>query len=1071
MTEPAADSVDTETLAYLWTSQLDPLFWREGRAGVLSAWYGHIPFAHWIVAVLKPGIVVELGTQNGVSYSAFCEAVVRSGLDTHCFAVDTWRGDDQAGHYGEEVYLDLRRFHDGRYGAFSELLRCTFDQALPYIPDASVDLLHIDGLHTYEAVRHDFENWRPKLSDRAVVLFHDTNVREREFGVWRLWKELRTQFPSFEFLHGHGLGVLAVGQSTSPQVATLCSLTDSAQVSATRQRFSLLGERWTLLYRGEQLQEQIGACHTRIQSLEGEVAARNARLQSLENEVVARDARVQSLEAEIAVRDARVQSLDSEVTARDALIRSLEAELATEKQLRAQAAQRARQARAEAASARARTAEAQAQTITAPFILPAPTNSRQQADKLNIVQSLSRELAVFLASAHRLSFPAVKAPDVSVIVVLFNQAHFTLHCLRAVLAQAGVSVEVVLVDNCSTDETPQLLARLDNVRVLRNRENAGFLLAVNQAAAEARGRTILLLNSDAFVREDALAIALQTLESDDQIGAVGGRLILPSGQLQEAGSIVWSDASAQGYGRNLPREAGEVMFRRDVDFCSGAFLLTPRVLFEQMGRLDPVYAPAYYEEADYCLRLWQAGLRVVYEPGAVIDHYEFGSETRGGESISLMKRNRKHLRLRHTAALQLQHLPPSEGNVLFARNHIGARRRLLVIEHEVPLTALGSGYPRMRAMLNEAVAAGWFVTLYPLFLPTVNWEAAYAELSGEIEICDGRGVDGLEGFLAERMGYYDAILVSRPGNMAQFKEAVRNQPHVIAGSRLIYDAEAIFAARDILQAELEGRPMSAADANAVITQEIRLTADVDAVVTVSASEAQLLRERQAAPVHVLSHPTRPRRDAPGREGRAGFLFIGRLLEKTAPNYQGLTWFLRFVWPEIRTALEEVTLLVVGAVHPEPAELESPGVRLLGQVEDLGPLYDRARVFVSPIRFAAGVPIKILESGAAGLPVVGTKLMATLLGWRPGVEIEATDDPVEMARAAIALYGDGERWEEVRTAALRRLEREHSEEGFRRGLRGLLEGNDPFAARTSELDDTMKPHRIARERRPAAELTG
>src|ERR1700736_2983778 len=254
MTTPAPDSLDTETMAYLWTSRLDPLFWREGRAGVLSAWYGHIPFAHWIVAVLKPGIVVELGTQNGVSYSAFCEAVVRNRLDTRCFAVDTWRGDDQAGHYGEEVYLDLRHFHDGRYGAFSELLRCTFDEALPYIPEASVDLLHIDGLHTYEAVRHDFENWRPKLSDNAVVLFHDTNVREREFGVWRLWKELHTQFPSFEFLHGRGLGVLAVGRSTSPQVAVLCSLADSARVSAIRERFSLLGERWILLYQSEQLQ-------------------------------------------------------------------------------------------------------------------------------------------------------------------------------------------------------------------------------------------------------------------------------------------------------------------------------------------------------------------------------------------------------------------------------------------------------------------------------------------------------------------------------------------------------------------------------------------------------------------------------------------------------------------------------------------------------------------------------------------------------------------------------------------------------------------------------------------------
>jgi glycosyltransferase involved in cell wall biosynthesis len=304
MSAPSPEPVDAETLRYLWTPDLNPLFWRRGRTGVVSAWYGHVPFAHWIVAAVKPRTLVELGTHNGVSYSAFCEAVVCNGLETRCFAVDTWQGDDQAGHYGEEVYGDLRSFHDERYSAFSELLRCTFDDALAYVPDASVDLLHIDGLHTYEAVQHDYENWRPKLSDGAVVLFHDTNVRERDFGVWRLWEELRTQYPSFEFLHGHGLGVLAIGRSVSTQVAALCSLRDPQSVHTIRQRFSLLGERWIRLDPREQPQ----------------------------------------------AREARILALEAEATRR----------CAAEAQLRARAAQRSAQARAEAATAIVRVADAEA---------------------------------------------------------------------------------------------------------------------------------------------------------------------------------------------------------------------------------------------------------------------------------------------------------------------------------------------------------------------------------------------------------------------------------------------------------------------------------------------------------------------------------------------------------------------------------------------------------------------------------------------------------------------------------------------------------------------------------------
>jgi GT2 family glycosyltransferase/glycosyltransferase involved in cell wall biosynthesis len=231
-------------LTALTDDALAPLFWPPARVGVDSAWYGHVPFAHWIVAAHRPASIVELGAHNGVSYAAFCEAVLRERIDASAIAVDTWKGDEHAGFYGEDVHAELRRFHDQRYAAFSTLLRNTFDEALKFVPDGSVDLLHIDGRHRYEDVSHDFATWRAKLSPRAVVLFHDTNVREHDFGVWRLWSELRTQFPSFEFLHGHGLGVLAVGTDISGPVAALTALGDGAAVNSVRERFAALGERW-----------------------------------------------------------------------------------------------------------------------------------------------------------------------------------------------------------------------------------------------------------------------------------------------------------------------------------------------------------------------------------------------------------------------------------------------------------------------------------------------------------------------------------------------------------------------------------------------------------------------------------------------------------------------------------------------------------------------------------------------------------------------------------------------------------------------------------------------------------
>jgi O-antigen biosynthesis protein len=230
---------------------IDPLkypiaFRTPRRLNASSAWLEHIPFAMFLVDLLRPDVVLELGTQKGDSYCAFCEAVDVLGLSTRCYAVDTWAGDPQSGTYGPEVLADLRAHHDPLYGGFSRLIQSTFDEALAYFADGSIDLLHIDGYHTYEAVRHDFEAWLPKMSRRGVVLFHDINVRERDFGAWRLWDEVKGLHPSLAFVHTHGLGVLGVGAALPDGTRELFGWSDEETI-AVRSYFFRLGHGLRLL--------------------------------------------------------------------------------------------------------------------------------------------------------------------------------------------------------------------------------------------------------------------------------------------------------------------------------------------------------------------------------------------------------------------------------------------------------------------------------------------------------------------------------------------------------------------------------------------------------------------------------------------------------------------------------------------------------------------------------------------------------------------------------------------------------------------------------------------------------
>lgn len=231
-------------------------FTRPSFAPSSSYWLEHIPFAHWLVEQARPRTIVELGVHTGGSYCNFCEAVANLGIDTRCFGIDNFEGDPHYISYGPEILANLKAYHDPLYREFSTLIKSDFDGALSHFEDGTIDLLHIDGTHFYEDARRDFESWKPKLSERAVVLFHDTNVHERGFGVHRLWKELTSVHRGFEFIHCHGLGVLVPGKSPAAAIDALVSADDAAAVFI-RRFFSGLGDRITCIAKLSDAAERI----------------------------------------------------------------------------------------------------------------------------------------------------------------------------------------------------------------------------------------------------------------------------------------------------------------------------------------------------------------------------------------------------------------------------------------------------------------------------------------------------------------------------------------------------------------------------------------------------------------------------------------------------------------------------------------------------------------------------------------------------------------------------------------------------------------------------------------------
>ena len=293
---------------------------------MLSAWTEHAPFAFWLVDVHRPRLLVELGTHSGFSYLVFAQAVKCLNLATRCFAIDTWKGDEHSGLYGDEVLAALRDYHDKHYSGFSQLVRTTFDEAVGHFEDESIDLLHIDGRHFYEDVKHDFDTWKPKLSNRAIVLLHDVEVQRRNFGVHKLWEELRGQYPHFEFVHGHGLGVLGVGPLLPDKPSALFAASrDSSLTLQIREMYGRLGgalqDRWLLKERTLQvdqghaeLAQKIAEC----EKLHSEMATKTAEIRQVRTQLSQGMAQQERLRVQVSQMAEQDQRLEATLVGREA---------------------------------------------------------------------------------------------------------------------------------------------------------------------------------------------------------------------------------------------------------------------------------------------------------------------------------------------------------------------------------------------------------------------------------------------------------------------------------------------------------------------------------------------------------------------------------------------------------------------------------------------------------------------------------------------------------------------------------------------------------------------------------
>jgi len=600
--------------------------------------------------------------------------------------------------------------------------------------------------------------------------------------------------------------------------------------------------------------------------------------------------------------------------------------------------------------------------------------------------------------------PAPADPEASIIIPVHNNWELTAGCLRSIVdASASVPYDVIVVDDASQPDTATFLRQVEGITLITLQHNSGFVHAVNAGIAAARGEFIVLLNNDTVVTPGWLDALVDRAKSDRRVGVVGAKLVYPDGRLQEAGGIVWRDGSAWNYGRYNDPDDPAYTFARDVDYCSGACLLVRADILNTLGGLDTRYVPAYYEDADLAFATRELGFRVVYEPKAVVCHIE--GATSGRDIRTGAKRyqevNQEDFRIKWQSQLATQH--PHDPALARLANWRTLAGRALVIDEHVPTPNRDAGSRRMFELLRLLSNLGFGVTFVPhngAEMPPYSNELR--ELG--VEVLSGGG--DLASLLEQLAPALQVAILSRPGVAWPHLPVIRK---VSPATKVIYDTVDLHFLREQRRASLDGDPVAARDSTLYHGMELALARAADATFVVSSTEkALLLAENPALQVYVI--PTIHRDEQRGRpfEGREGLLFVGSF--QHPPNVDGVRWLAEEILPLVRDRLPGVCTSIAGSYPTDDIRaLSRTDVRVLGWVPDLEDAYARARVFLAPLRYGAGVKGKIGESLAHGLPVVTTTVGAEGMGLVHRHDVLIADTAEEFAAAVAECYSHKDLW--------------------------------------------------------------